>query len=693
MQPLVLLFQNADAHHRRGELQQAEALYRQVIALCPDHAETMHRLGAIALRRRRVREAVEFNRRAVSLDCSNAKYHLYHGNALFAAGQLNEAISSYGEALRLQPGWAEALNNLGSTYEARGELSRACDYYQQAASAKPQWITARLNHARILASQGRFDQAAREYHGVLASHTDHPVALGELARVYTMTDRADEALRFASRAVAADPKNPRWRLYLGNVLLSCGRFAEASASLREATRLAPDWPEGHHSLATALQALGRLDEAAVVFSRAVELKPGWAMANASLGFALLNQRRLDEALAAFRRAIEIEPDQPQAIAGQARILGLRGDATKAHEILREAVVRHPNEPAIVSGYVTTCRRVGRHEDGIACTEALLASGSISDEDRSGLCMRLSELHNDAGRYDLAFLAARDGNELRLKHGRSFDSLSRPFDEQIGVFQSEALRDLPQASRDASMLVFIVGMPRSGTSLVEQIFATHPKAHGAGERQDIELLGKTLSEHAPAGETYPACLTQLSGDQLDAAADAHIAKIRELAPEAHRISDKTPHNFLHLGLISLLLPGAKIIHCMRHPLDTCVSCYMNEFLATHSYACDLTALGTYYRHYCRLMRHWKKTLDLPILDIAYEDVVADQRGMTARLLDFCGLEWDEACMRFHKNTRLVNSPSYDQVRQPLYAGSVARYRRYGAHLDPLRQALGDELPPD
>jgi hypothetical protein len=236
-------------------------------------------------------------------------------------------------------------------------------------------------------------------------------------------------------------------------------------------------------------------------------------------------------------------------------------------------------------------------------------------------------------------------------------------------------------------VFIVGMPRSGTTLVEQILASHPAVFGAGELDDIRQISAALPSLLGSANPYPECLAQAGQSSLTKIADRYLVHLRGLSSDARRITDKMPTNFLHLGLIELLFPQARVIHVIRHPLDTCVSCYFEEFTTTNSYAYDLEQMGIYYKQYERIMRHWKDVLKIRMLDVRYEELVDNQENICRQMIEFCDLEWDDRVLRFYETKRDVATPSFDQVRQPLYRKSIGRWKNYERHLGPLMRVLG------
>jgi hypothetical protein len=246
--------------------------------------------------------------------------------------------------------------------------------------------------------------------------------------------------------------------------------------------------------------------------------------------------------------------------------------------------------------------------------------------------------------------------------------------------------MPRARVQSDRPIFIVGMVRSGTSLVEQILASHPAVYGAGELPDVTEITRALPGLLGTDDRYPEFLPILNQEAVDSMACRYLDRLNQIAPGAMRVTDKMPGNFMYLGLIELLFPGARIIHCMRDPVDTCLSAYFQDFSNNHPYAYDLSNLGAFYRGYLKLMAHWRKVLHLPLLEVRYEDLVADQERISRTLIEFCGLEWDSRCMQFHDSRRFVETASHDQVNRPLCHHSIARWKNYERHLAPLLAEL-------
>ena len=324
---------------------------------------------------------------------------------------------------------------------------------------------------------------------------------------------------------------------------------------------------------------------------------------------------------------------------------------------------------------------------------LAARPDLPIDDSCRLHFALAQLLDRSGAYDEAFAHFRRANDLRKEVDRRCGNVHDPAaqavytDRQLAWFTPEYFQRVRGFGSESELPVFVVGMMRSGTSLAEQIIASHPRVHGAGELRDISHLVGTLAQRLGGVSEYPHCLAQLDAAMTRALADEYLQRLRELGGNAIQVVDKFPTNFLYLGLIATLFPRARIIHCRRDPVDTCLSCYFQNFGEPLPFKLDLAHLGHYYREYERLMAHWVRVSPVPIFELCYEELTADQEAVSRRLLAFCGLDWDEQCLRFNETARAVQTASALQVRRPMYRTSVGRSRHYAAHLQPLLQALG------
>jgi len=321
-------------------------------------------------------------------------------------------------------------------------------------------------------------------------------------------------------------------------------------------------------------------------------------------------------------------------------------------------------------------------------EKMLAEEQLTIVSRKSLLFSLGYLADKLGRYEAAFAWYRQGNELKAM--RYDGPASRKwFDNLMLNFSPERMAALPKASIPTSLPVFILGMPRSGTSLVEQILASHPQVYGAGELDLVKETAVALPKTLHTGVPYPFCLQALHQEAVEELSRQYQESLLRLAgdrPVVH-VTDKMPHNFMQVGLIRLLFPEAPIIHCRRDPLDNCLSIYFQDFSGLHPYSYNLGDLGHYYCLYERLMAHWSDTLGITMFEVGYEEMVADHEAMSRKIIDHCGLAWDNRCLEFHKTNRLVNTASYQQVREPIYKKSAGRWQNYAKHLQPLIESLG------
>ena len=580
-----------------------------------------------------------------------------------------------------------------------------------------------INEALALHKQGAFPEAEAGYRTVLKKNPKEVRVMQLLGSLLVQTRRPEEAARVLTRAVTLRPDYALARHTLAIAQRQLGDLSAALASHGAGLSRQPDDPSAHNNIGVVYEELGDYARAREHFETAVELKPDYAEALGNLGMMLKVQRRWEASEDALKQALALRPQHPSghinlgllyldlscleearerfdhvltlqldhggAVAGIAEVLERQGEYDAAYERLLPLVKSGRASTGTIAMFGTVSERLKR-EDGareaLDILEAAMNQPGLPLAGRVRMGFVAGSLCNSMKEYDRAFGHYRRANDL-AKQAAPFDVAEdrHRTDALIQTFSAQGVAKLARATDRSELPVFIVGMPRSGTSLVEQILASHPRVHGGGERLHLPMLVETLPQQT-GGLPYPDCLATMDTETLDGIAREHLQTLAELDPSATRVTDKLPHNFLHLGLISMLFPGARVIHCTRDATDTCLSCYFHHFVGGHAYAHDLTTLGTHHRHCEELMAHWKQVLDLPIMEIPYEQMVADQEALSRRMIDFCGLEWDDACLRFHESKRNVNTASYHQVRQPIYKKSVQRWRRYADHLEPLKKTL-------
>lgn len=511
----------------------------------------------------------------------------------------------------------------------------------------------RLQQGIDLQRRQQFPQAEFIYQSVLRDFPNDADALNLMGTLAAEAKRFNVAIDYLQRAIKKRPKDLVFRNNLGNTYILANKPHKAIDLLALVVRRGPKFIEAHINLARALRETGRPQEALKVFEHVIGSTPDNQSARVGRANTLLDLGRTGEAVQLFR---SILADAPRNIPAY---LGLSG-ALKFKE-----------------------------DDGeLAKIDALLNDKDIQGSEREALHYAAGKINDDLKRFDEAF---QHYSKAKKASGLGFDieKYSDEVTKKLDVYAKDFFEKYSNVGHKSDRPIFIVGMPRSGTTLTEQMLASHPDVFGAGELNDFNDIARPL--HAQmlelAGTTQP---DEKWLRPMDArrSAEIYLDVLRRHSPSALRVTDKMPHNFEYLGIIVLLFPNARIIHCRRNPMDTCVSCYTHQFREQHGYNANLRTLGLYYRQYHRLMKHWTNVLDEHIFEVCYEEMIADQVGTLRRLLDFLSLPWDESCVRFHESERAVSTPSRWQVRQPIYQSSLERWKNYEEHLAPLRGALGE-----
>ncbi|WFP75306.1 tetratricopeptide repeat-containing sulfotransferase family protein [Mesorhizobium sp. WSM4906] len=551
---------------------------------------------------------------------------------------------------RLPPAWAKHLKTQPS---ARAVAPKAAPPKAQpkAGPSRSQADDMLLRQALELQKAEQLPEAEELCLKVLARTPNHPLAfyiLGTLGIGYD----SEKALRYFARAVAEEPRNPYYHLSLGEAYLKLSEYTPAIRHIQQALALKPD-------LVEALCALG---DAYNSFDKG------------------------EMALPLFEKALKIDRDHPLARIGLPRALTSLGRMDEAALHLKEAIERRIAVPAAYNALVGTRKYTEEPPELAAILRELQDLGHMPEE-AAALHHAAGKILNDLRRYKEAIDHFKQGNRAR---GQTFDigSYRRWVDNTIETFTSELVASMAAHGNSSEAPVFVVGMPRSGTTLTEQICASHPDVHGAGELSKLRRIANGIGLKDNPDANLGKSVAAITPELTKTLAAEHLAYLRERAPDALRIVDKMPHNFELIGLIGILFPNARIIHCRRDAIDNCISCFVLQFNEAHSYSADLETLGLYYREYDRLMRHWSKVLPGRIFENQYETLIENQEQQSRRLIDYLGLPWDEACLRFFDRAGSVNTYSNWQVRQPIYKSSVKRWKNYESEIQPLIDALGD-----
>jgi len=486
-----------------------------------------------------------------------------------------------------------------------------------------------------------------------------------------------DALHALQRAIELSPDDAEAHGNLGNALRAAGQLERAVESQRRALGIKPDYAEAHNDLGSAQQDLGRLDEALGSFRRAIAIRSDFALAHCNLAHGLMLQNRPLDAEVSCRRALQIDPRLTTGIVQLAELQAGKGRFGEAEDLLKRAIAVEPDMPEAWAALVRF-RKMGAGDAAWLEQAQRLAARRLAPRQEVFLRYALGKYFDDLGEPEQAFSHYRRANELAKLHRTPHDR--RQF--RLGVdrimrnFDGGWIARQRPAGSPSDRPVFIVGMPRSGTTLAEQILASHPEVFGAGELRYWNEAAPLYAARLP-GERDAEVLRRLS--------DGYLSSLSALSSDARRVVDKMPANFLYLGLIHAALPHARIIHMRRNPLDTCLSIYFQNFEAPHSYANDLEDLAQYYGEYRRLMDHWRAGLAAEaMLEVPYEGLVEDPQGWSRRMVEFIGLPWDEACLQFHRNSRTVGTFSKWQARQKISKSSVDRWRKYEQFIAPLLQ---------
>jgi tetratricopeptide (TPR) repeat protein len=648
---LTRALQEAAALHKIGHFREAERRYQIVLDADDSQFDALYRLGLIRLQQGRFGEAVKLFRRAIKSDPQSADSHHHLAVALSGSDRHDEAIERYQKALTINPELAEAHNNLAHSLHALGRVADAVVHYEKAVAIKVDYPEARNNLGVAYQSQGRAVEAADQYELALATRPNYADAHKNLGNLLGGAKRYREAAAHYESVLAARPADAEAHVALGNMLCWLDRPDDAIAHYRSAVGDDPKNVEAHVGLGHACYLLGRSDDAIAHYQRALAVKPNDAEAHNRLGETLHAVGRFPEAAAAFAKAIDLAPNRAGGFWNLVNSKNIAADDPLLHRM----TALEQNEPSL------------SEDEGIDLHFALgKAFGDLGDAPRSlQHFMNGSALKRRQSGYDEATTL---GRLTRIE--AAFTAASIVNKERLG-----APSETP---------IFIVGMPRSGTTLVEQILASHPKVFGAGEQRAMANLAEGIA--GADGSTFPEAMAQISAAQIRDVGTNYLQTVKRLAPNAERITDKMPGNFALLGLIHLALPNARIIHVRRDIRDTAVSCFSTLFARGHEFTYDLAELGRYCRAYLQLMEHWRQVMPNVMLEIDYEDVAADLESQARRIVAHCDLTWDDACLDFHQTARAIRTASARQVRQSIYRSSVGRWREHGESLQPLLDAL-------
>jgi tetratricopeptide (TPR) repeat protein len=652
---------NADAHNilgvslaALGRPKAAVAALQRAIELAPKAANYYSNLGEILRANGDLAGAAVHLSRALELDPSNAQALNNRGIVHYERKEYEAAVESYRKAVELDPAMAEAWNNLGNSLRLVADQAGAMVAYEHALACRENYPEAYNNLGTLLREEGKGEQAEHALRKAIAQNPRYLDAYCNLASILHADGQDVEALRQLAEVLRIAPKHEKTLLLVARVQLKRGVHDLAEQACRIVLQQNARSAEALTVLAQLNHETDNYDTALKLASRAVEMEPDNAEARNFYGVALKSVGRLDEAREQILKAIELNENMFGAYAN-----------------LNDLVTFDASQPLF--------RKLSELLDG----------DGPSSERNLPLHFAYAKALDDVGQHEAALTHYIAGGRLRRAQLNYVESDTFAFFDRIRTkFTGEFIAKPPFGGNPSERPVFIVGMPRSGSTLVEQIVSAHPEVHGAGEVKHLSRQLHLLRDRFPSLDRYPEIVDGMSQAQFRGLADGYLDSLAKQASDAARVTDKLLTNYFFVGLIHILFPNAKIINTVRNPLDNCLSAFTKLFKDDMPHSYDLGELGRYYRKYEELMGHWHQVLPAGVMTtVVYEDVVGDTEKAAKDLISFLGLEWNDACLNFHDSARPVKTASVAQVRKPIYTSAIDRHAKYGAGLDPLREALG------
>jgi tetratricopeptide (TPR) repeat protein len=654
------------------------------------------------------------------LDQHNPSVWMAFGSVSANLKQYKDAESAFRKANNLQNGSGQAAEYLAQILDIQGETGNAIKILEDAYK-KTSNISFALKVGILYARCGDFIQSINWLKKYTNKNNNNSFVHHCLASAFESLEDHQSASYHYQNAISLDPASYQILGNYGAFLQKIGDFKGALDVYLKSSNINNQYPITHYNLGSLYHALGEYSSAISYYTRAIQLNPEYIEAYVGLGRsyrssgeaaeaikcydiainldsncveaysnkarALLTHARYDEALESYKTALSLDPDNEEIKCSIAAFLERKGEYDTARSMINALIEHNPYNKYVSIAYGAISRKFDERDRAINNMKTALLDPKLSPTDRSDIHYVLGKLYDDLSDFDNAFENFKSANDL-LPFKLDYDALSNSVNKLKSVFSAEKLKAYSKNTNPSDKPIFIVGMPRSGTTLVEQIIASHPNVYGAGELPYISDLARNLFIRLGSDVHFPDNVRIITPDIAERMANEYIQLATIYNPDCIKVTDKMPHNFRLLGLIELLFPNAKIVHCTRNPIDTCLSIYVNSFVSTHPYATDLKNIGVYYTdYYQQIMSHWKSASSLDIKEISYEKLIDNQEEMSRELIMFCGLDWNDNCLSFHKTRRNVATLSYDQVRQPIYKKSRERWRNYEKHLQPLLDHFG------
>ena len=674
----------------QGKYDQAEKVCRQLLQARPGNADAHNVLGVTLNALGRSDEAVASLRRAIELAPTASSVHANLGEILRQQGKPAEAAEVLEKAVELDPKNAQAMNNLGITYFDRRQPKRAVEYYRQAVEAAPQMAEAHNNLGNALRVLGDVDGAIQAYQDALVQREIYPEAYNNLGTLLQQRGQIDEAEHAFRKAINQNPGYIEPYDNLANIHIGKKNDIEALRVLSDALKMAPAHVPTLLITARTQLRRGAYQLAEQATRLALKQEPENAEALTILGQVLHETDRYEEALEVLQRAVDHSPNNPESLNFYGVALKSTGKLDEAREYILKAL---RGNRRMFGAYANLNDLVdfskGEGAELFEEMDRIFKSAKNPDSDPFlALHFAYAKALDDRGEHERALQHYIAGGKLKraqldYKEEETFGF----FDKIRAAFPKERFENRAFAGLDDERPVFIVGMPRSGSTLVEQILSSHPDVYGAGEVKYLSIALGKLRDRFPSLPKYPEMMAKITPAQMDIAAKGYLQALTKSSGDAKRVTDKLLTNYFFVGLLNLFYPNAKVIHTRRDPVDTCLSGFTKLFKDDMPHSYDLSELGRYYAKYRELMEHWEAVLPEDFMTtVVYEDVVADTEKEAKRLIEFLGLPWNKKCVDFHKSDRPVKTASVAQVRRPIYKTSVKRWKKYGDGLQPLVDAI-------
>ena len=641
---------------RSGQLEQAELKCAAMLINHPEDVNVVGLHGAILLKLGQTDGAQSALQKTIELEPGFAKPHEDLGNLFLIKKKYGQAAHHFSEAIRLDGREASAFGGLANALAQLGKVDEAKAAHEHFVKLSP--VVGTLLEAERLLNAGDLKSAEQLCHELQRREWDNTQVLRMLARIASDDDRHVVAEGLLRRIISLSPNEYLPYHDLGRFLVEQSRFPEAIEMFEHAITLNTGSADNYHLLADALAVIGRSADA----------------------------------LAAYRNALQLNPENPQALAGQGHMLRVIGNKDEAVACYEKCTSVRPEfgdawwNLASLKGYELSGEQ-------LQTINSQISTDKLNEASATGMHFALARAFEAGGNFESAWQEYVIGNALK-RTLIQYDPVQTEamHDTIIEQFSAEFLNCMATDPVSQQSPIFILGMPRSGSTLLEQILASHSRVEGAGELPYVVVLSSSLGRQRADGLRYPQVMSELDKGQLESLGKAYIYH-----SSVHRkldrpcFVDKMPTNFAHVGLIHMMLPNAKIIDARRHPLGSCVANFRQLYAKGKNHTYDLVELAEYYLDYSRVMDHWQQVLPGRVLRVQYEDVVADLEGQARRMLDYCELPWEDACLDFHRNTRPVNTASSEQVREPIYTDAVSFWKHYGSQLEPIREILAAVIP--